>query len=42
MVLAGRLRRVVVMDREVWAEQALLGAVLSDPVMQEHILDVVR
>lgn len=30
------------MGREIWAEQALLGAVLSDPAGQQHILDLVR
>ena len=33
---------LVVMAREVWAEQALLGAVLSDPARQQHVLDLVR
>jgi hypothetical protein len=28
------------MGREVWAEQALLGAVLSDPARQQHVLDL--
>lgn len=30
------------MGREVWAEQALLGAVLSDLAGQQHVLDMVR
>lgn len=30
------------MGREVWAEQALLGAVLSDSARRQYILDVVR
>jgi DnaB-like helicase N terminal domain len=30
------------MGREIWAEQALLGAVLSDPAGQQHVLDLVR
>jgi hypothetical protein len=30
------------MGREVWAEQALLGAVLSDPAGQQHVLDLVE
>jgi replicative DNA helicase len=33
---------LVVMGREVWAEQALLGAILSDPAGQQHLLELVR
>ena len=34
--------RAIVMGLEIWAEQALLGAVLSDPAGQQHILNLVR
>lgn len=30
------------MGREIWAEQALLGAVLLDPAGQQHVLDLVQ
>ncbi len=30
------------MGRAIWAEQALLGAVLCDPAGQQHVLDLVR
>src|SRR6266567_1311695 len=34
--------RPVMTDRDIRAEQAFLGAVLSDPAGQQHILDLVR